>query len=202
MGRSGAIGSVVRGLYLCLASGKQELQKGADALGPGGFVVLGAFNAFVVQVALGSPTLFEQDIAEALDVFDGAAAFTGAGVEPDAGVRCDAGRGCKTKDDAFVPPDRGRKSGDTSKDLRHFQSEVQGHEGAKRGAANASALHAVRDAIVPLHEGSHFFEKKFGVAVGAAAAKFGRACGRVLAEALLAGVIDTNDDERLDAIFV
>ena len=41
-------------------------------------------------------------------------------------------------------------------------------------------------------------QEKFGVAVGAAAAKLGNFCGRVFVDAGFAGVVDADDDERFD----
>src|SRR5258708_32209971 len=74
----------LRGLYPCLTGGKQKLQGRADALGPGGFVVLGTLHAFVVQVASGLPAFAKQDVAKALDVFPGAATCARTGVQPHA----------------------------------------------------------------------------------------------------------------------
>lgn len=178
------------------------MQEGADTLGPGSFVVLGAFDALVVQIGFEPPALADEDVAEAFDVFDGAATFAGAGVEPDARMGRGARSGGKAKDDALVPPDGGGECGDAAEDLWEFQAEVERDEAAERGAAYAGTVDAGSDAIAPLHERANFFEKKFGVAIGAAATELGRARGRVFTKALFAGVIDADDDERLDAIFV
>ena len=56
------------GLYCGLPGGKEELQKGADALGPGGFVVLPAVDHFEVQVVVFLPASLEQRVAESGDV--------------------------------------------------------------------------------------------------------------------------------------
>src|SRR5277367_2398491 len=69
---------------IALPRREKELQKGADAGGPGGFVVLGAFDAGVVEVAVVLPAFVEQDVAEFFDVVDDARTFAGADVQPDA----------------------------------------------------------------------------------------------------------------------
>src|SRR5216683_4306116 len=120
-GRSGgmqrSLGSkrVERGLYSGLARGIQELQKGAGALGPGGFVVFGAFDALVVQVALELPAFFEEHVAKFFDFLHDARAFARADVQPDAGARLDGGCPSEAMNDVLVPPDRRRERGDFSK---------------------------------------------------------------------------------------
>jgi hypothetical protein len=56
------------------------LQKGTDALGPSGFVVLAAFDALVVQVAAELPTFLQKHVAKSFDVLDDARAFACADV--------------------------------------------------------------------------------------------------------------------------
>ncbi len=61
------------------------MQEWADALGPGGFVVLRAGEGFEMQVAIFLPAFLQERVTECADVFDGArAAFGGADIEPDA----------------------------------------------------------------------------------------------------------------------
>src|ERR1700739_1915071 len=72
-----------RGLYMGLACGEEELQEWAYALGPGGFIVLGALDALVMQVEVELPAFFEQHVAEAFDVVDNAWAFIRSDIEPD-----------------------------------------------------------------------------------------------------------------------
>src|ERR1700678_2704100 len=76
-----------RELYCGLCGREQELQEGAHALSPGGFVVLRAVDNFKVQVAAILPAALEQRIAQRGDVRDGVRVFLGADVEPDARSR-------------------------------------------------------------------------------------------------------------------
>src|SRR5712692_2695070 len=73
-----------RGLYSGLARGIQELQKRRDALCPGHFIVLRAFDALVVQVVLQPPAFFEEHVTEALNFLRDARAFARADIQPDA----------------------------------------------------------------------------------------------------------------------
>ena len=100
------------------------MEEGADTLGPSGFVVFGAFDALVVEVLFELPALVDENVAEALDVFDGAAAFTGAGIEPDARVRKGRGGLGEAKNHALIPPDGRGKGGDTAEDLWEFEAEI------------------------------------------------------------------------------
>jgi len=81
------------------------LQKRANALRPSRFIVLGAFNALVVQVALELPAFFEEDSAEALDFEDDARAFSRTNIEPDARAEFNGGRAGESMNDVQVPPD-------------------------------------------------------------------------------------------------
>ena len=49
-----------------------------------------------------------------------------------------------------------------------------------------------------MDERHDFFEQKFCVAIGAAAAEFWGFGGRVFGDAGFAGVVDADDDQRLD----
>src|SRR5580704_10407227 len=89
-----------------LPRGEKELEEGADAAGPGGLVVFGAFDAFVVESAAGLPAFVDENVAETFDVVDDTRAFAGADVEPNSGKRLNR-CGCgEAQDDALVPPDR------------------------------------------------------------------------------------------------
>src|SRR5260221_4793867 len=111
-------GREYRGLYCGLRCGIQELQERADALGPGSFVVLGAFYALVIEVFAGLPAFLQEDVAILLDVLNDAGAFLRADVEPDARTRLDVRGSSGTVKDALIPPYGRRESGDTTEDLR------------------------------------------------------------------------------------
>jgi hypothetical protein len=49
-------------------------------LGPGGFVVFGAFDAFVVEVLAFAPAFFQEEVAELFYIRDDLGAFAGADV--------------------------------------------------------------------------------------------------------------------------
>src|SRR5258708_3955847 len=78
-----------RGLYSGLARGIKKLEERADALRPGEFVVLRAFNDLVMQIVAKLPAFFEQHIAKLLDLRNNARTFAGADVQPDARPRFD-----------------------------------------------------------------------------------------------------------------
>src|SRR6267378_5550049 len=94
-----------RGLYCGLRRGVQELQERADALGPGGFVVLCAFDTLVVEVFAELPTFLQEDVAKLFNVGHDARAFLGADVEPDSRAGLDRSGDGEAMDDALVPPD-------------------------------------------------------------------------------------------------
>src|SRR5271166_862879 len=96
--------SKMRGLYPCLAHGKQELQKGADARRPGRLVVLAALHTLVVQVAIKLPAFAKQNVAEALHVIHNARSLARADIQPNARQRTCRSSGGKAVNHSFVPP--------------------------------------------------------------------------------------------------
>src|SRR5229473_8301922 len=119
-----------RGLYSGLARGIQELQKRADTLRPSRFVVLGAFDALVMQVVPLPPAFFSKHVTELLDVLHDAPAFASADIQPDARAGLDGCCPGKTVDDELVPPDGRREGGDFPKNARMLEPEIQGNEAA------------------------------------------------------------------------
>src|ERR1700676_3712959 len=111
-------------LYCGLCRGIQKLKERPDALGPGGFVVLGAFDAFVVQVFAQLPVFFQEQVAEELDVRHRARAFAGADVQPNARAWRRRSSGGEAENHALVPPDGRRESGDSAERLRVFESDI------------------------------------------------------------------------------
>ena len=159
------------------------MQKGPDALGPGGFVVLCAFDALVVEVAVELPAFLQQDVAKVFDVLDDARAFARADVQPDARARIDICGFGEAVHDALVPPDGWRKRGNLSKCFGNPETEVERNESAERRAADASVFWAGKSAILALDEGLYFLDQKFGITIGAATAKSWHVRGRVFADA-------------------
>src|SRR5690349_5167001 len=98
-----------RGLYCGLGSGVQELQERTDALGPGAFVVLGAFDALIAEIFAELPALLLQNVAELLDFLNDAGAFARSDVEPDAWALRDGSSCGESMDDTLIPPHRGRE---------------------------------------------------------------------------------------------
>ena len=82
------------------------MQERANTLGPGGFIVFGAFDAFVMQILVEPPAFADENVAETFDVVHNARAFARANVEPDARKGFHSCRGSKPQDHALVPPDR------------------------------------------------------------------------------------------------
>ena len=68
-----------------LAGGKEKFEERADAFGPGGFVVFGAFDALVMEIPADSPAFVEERVAEAFHVVHDTRALAGADIQPDAG---------------------------------------------------------------------------------------------------------------------
>src|SRR6266446_3601869 len=186
-----------RGLYSGLARGVQKLQKRPDALGPGRLVVLGAFDSFVVQVAIKFPAFFEEHVTEFLDFVHDARAFARADVQPDARAAFHNRSVCKTVDHVLVPPDGGREGGNFPKNARMLEPHIEGNEASQRRTADAGVLRAGERAVFSIDERLYLFDEEFRVAVGAAAAELGHVSGSVFANARL-GVVHANDDERSD----
>jgi len=61
-----------------------RIAKGADALGPGGFVVPGAFDTLVMEVLAELPAILQEHVAKFFDIVNDARAFVRTDVEPDA----------------------------------------------------------------------------------------------------------------------
>ena len=112
------------GLYFGRGGWIQKLQEGAYALGPGGFVVFGAFYAFVVEVLTLAPAFFQEEVAELFYVGDDLGTFAGADVEPDAWAGMQVGSGGKAQDYALIPPDRGGERGNFAEGLRVFETDI------------------------------------------------------------------------------
>src|SRR5258708_16353423 len=77
------------------------------------------------------------------------------------------------------------------------ETEEERKEAAEGGTADAGVLRTGKRAVFAINKGFHFFNQKFGIAVGAAAAEFGNVRGCVFANARL-GVVHADNDERSD----
>src|SRR5437660_9492977 len=117
----------------------QKLEERPHALGPGRFVVFGAFDALVMQVLAEPPAFLHQRVAQHFYVVHNARAFARADVEPDVRARFRHAGMCETDYDAMVPPNGGRQGRDLSKDFRHAETEIEADEAAERRTANSSA---------------------------------------------------------------
>src|SRR5882672_2522012 len=185
------------GLYSGLARGIQELQKRSDALRPSRFVVLRAIDTLVVQIAAWLPAFFEEHVTELLDVLHDARAFACADVQPDARAGLDGCCPGKTVDDELIPPDGRRERGDFSKHARMLEPQIEGNQAPQRRTADAGVLRAGEHAVFAIDEGLHFFDQKFCIAVGWAAAGFGDVGVSVFAHARVR-VVHPHDDKRGD----
>src|SRR5208282_428710 len=195
-GRGYTASTRVRGLYPAFFRGKQELQERSDAAGPGGFIVFGALDALVMQIAPQLPSFAQKDIAKPLHIFHSAPALARARIQPDSRNRLNRGRGGKTQDHALVPPHGRRKCGNLSENLRQAESQIKRKQPPERGAADPRILDPARNAVSFHDEWPHFFKEKFGVAVRPAAAEPWRACRRVFTQPLFASVVNAHNDER------
>src|ERR1700730_13965034 len=174
----------------------QKLEKGTDALRPGGFIMLRAFDALVVQVLSELPAFFEKHVTKFLYVLHDALALACADVQPDAWSRLNCSRLSETVNDKLVPPYGGRQGGYLSKHARMFEPEIERDQSAQRGAADAIVLGPRKCAVFSLDERLHFLQQEFGIAIGAAAAEFGHMSWSVFADPCFR-VVHADDDERL-----
>ena len=84
------------------------MQKWADALGPGSFVMLGAFDALVIEVFAELPAFLQEDVAKLLDLLNNPRALVRSDVEPYAWPWLD-GSGCReAMNNTLIPPYRRR----------------------------------------------------------------------------------------------
>src|ERR1700682_489443 len=183
------------GLYSGLARGIQELQKRSDAPRPSRFVVLRAIDTLVVQVAAWLPAAVEEHVAELLDIVRDARTFACTDVQPDARAGLDSCCPGKTVDDELIPPDGRGERGDFPKHARMLEPQIEGNQASQRRTADAGVLRAGERAVFAIDEGLHFFDQKFCIAVGAAAAAVGNVGGSVFANARLR-VVPPYDDQR------
>ena len=107
-------------------------------------------------------------------------------------------RGDGFENGALIPPDGGREDGEFAEDLGILHAEIDGEQAAERRAAETFIGGALGDAIARFDEGLERFDEQAAVFIGFAAAEFAVASGSVFGEALFAGVVDADDDERLD----
>src|SRR5712692_4721092 len=186
------------GLYFAPPCRIQELQERSDAFRPCRFIVLSAFHAFVVQVPLELPALLHQHVAEPLDVLHDSGALPRSDVQPNSRARVRARCSSKTMHHVLIPPQRRRECRQLSKHERKLQPYVQRHQSSKRGAADPGVFPGRDGPVVSIHERLQLFDEESRVPVGAPAAEFGNSSRCVLANALLAGVVDSHDNQRLN----
>src|ERR1700676_106746 len=116
-----------RGLYCGLRCGIQKLQKWADALRPGSFIVLGTLNALIGKILGELPALLQKDVAKLFNIVNDSRAFVGPDIEPDARARLDGSGRCEAMNNALIPPHRRRQCREPAEDLRILESEIQRH---------------------------------------------------------------------------
>ena len=93
-----------RGLYCGLRRGVQELQKWADALGPGALVVLRAFNTLIIEISTELPAFLQKDVAKLLDLLNDTRPFVRSDVEPDARARLNRSGYREAMNHPLIPP--------------------------------------------------------------------------------------------------
>jgi hypothetical protein len=173
------------------------LQEWTNALGPGGFVVLSAFDALVVKVLAHLPPILQEEVAKLFDIVNDARAFLCTDVEPNARAGLDGRTRCEAMNYALIPPNGRRERCETAKDMWMFESEIQRDQSAQGGAAHSRHARIGNHAVLLLNKGHHLLHEEFRVAVGAATAETRRFGGRVFVDANFAHVVNSNDDERL-----
>ena len=127
-----------------------------------------------------------------------AQALGGAHVEPDAEVGADVAGRDRTKDGALIPPDAGREDGEFGEDLGVGEAEVERDEAAERGAAERGVGGVGQGAELAVDAGLQLLDEETAVEVAVAATEARVAGGRVLCHAAEAGVVDADEDDRLD----
>lgn len=185
-----------------------------------------AGDAEVFQVDVVLPAAGEEAVVEEVAVAQVAEAFVDAHVEPNAragasvveegrgargGVetaegRQDAGTGCVFRTDAgedvaAVPPDAGGEDAEFAEDLGVVETDGEGDQAAERTAGKASRLGAGLGAEGGVDQGFEFVDEETGVEGPFAAAVAPVAAGGVLVHAVVAGVVDADEDDGLDEVF-
>ena len=100
------------------------MQKWVNALGPGGFIVLGAFDALVLKVLAEPPAFLQKDVAKLFHFMNDARAFLCADVEPDARAGLDRNILRETMNEELIPPYRRRKSRHSAEDLWMLEGKI------------------------------------------------------------------------------
>src|SRR5260370_1995125 len=131
---------VERGLSSGLARGIKKLEERADALRPGSFVVLRAFDDLVMQILSELPAFCEKHVAEFFDLRHDARTFARADIQPDARARLDHCSARKAVNYLVVPPHRWGERRNLPEDARMLESKIKRNEATERRAADAGVL--------------------------------------------------------------
>ncbi len=97
-----------------------------------------------------------------------------------------------------VPPDAGREYGEPGKDLRVGEAEVERDETAQGRTAERGVRGVRESAELAIDAGFQLLDEKAAVEVAVTAAEAWVAGGSVLSHATKAGVINPDEDDRLD----
>ena len=105
------------------------------------------------------------------------------------------------EDVAAVPPDAGGKDAEFAEDLRVVEADGEGDEATERTAGEAGVFGSGEGAEGGVDERFEFVDKEAGVEGAFAATVTPVFAGGVLLHAVMAGVVDADEDERLDELF-
>src|SRR5205814_1503230 len=150
------------------------------------------------EVVLGHPTFCKKRVAKGADIGDDAGAFGRTRIEPDLERKLGWQLLHFAKNYAVVPPYRGRQHRQSTEGGRVFDREMHREQSAERRSTQAGAGGAWQRLVLAIDEGLDLLDKHPAIKVGAATALVGHPRGRVLVDAVLASVIDRDDDQRLD----
>jgi len=152
------------------------------------------------QILAQRPAFLHERIAQQPGIGHRLLTLAKTGVEPDP-LR-QLARKCLDflQDDAIIPPDGRREHGQFSKRRRILEPEMHRQQSAERRAADRGVGRAGKGLVGLVDERLEILDEHPAVIVGPAALPIlGSGGRRVFVDAMVARVIDADDDDRLDA---
>ena len=161
-----------------------------------------AEDPLVDEVGAGPPTPFGEDAEEQIGVAHVVSAFGRTDIEPDEEVGVDRGATGEAEDAAAVPPDGRRDDGDAAEDIAMLEGKEERDKATERGAAKRGVRRIGKGAELAIDEGFEVVNEELTVERAAAATELRVGIGRVLGHALMAGIGNPDEDDRLDALLL
>ena len=163
----------------------------------------GAFIYGKRQVFANHPSFFHQAVAQSFDLRDadlGPGVFLSAHIEPDFLADFVAHLAHIFQNGGVGPPDGRRHDEQLAKNLRMLQTEIETDQSAERRAADAGVDCVRKGSAIAIDERLQFVDDELSVSSRAAAPAPFVFDVRILGHALHTGVVNADDDERLNFI--